>query len=112
MIHHFVGNVKVLYFGAKGVETCGQTSHFDDYPYFQNALNYCAGKGKCISLPGRKFYTSKTLNIPYNSIGGGIVSEQGSNPYVKSCIELMPSSTDLVIAYRFDALKIVHSQGT
>ncbi|WP_294346320.1 hypothetical protein [uncultured Sphingobacterium sp.] len=83
MIHHFVGNVKVLYFGAKGVETCGQTSHFDDYPYFQNALNYCAGKGKCISLPGCKFYTSKTLNIPYNSIGGGIVSEQGSNPYVK-----------------------------
>ena len=95
MIHHFVGNVNVLYFGAKGVETGGQPPYPDDYPYLQNALNYCAGKGKCMSLPGRKFYTSKTLSIPHNSIGGGIVSEQGSNSYVKSCIELMASSTDL-----------------
>ncbi|WP_454879757.1 hypothetical protein [Sphingobacterium detergens] len=95
LIHNFVGNVNVLYFGAKGVETGGHPPHPDDYPYLQNALNYCAGKGKCISLPGCKFYTSKTLSIPHDSLGGGIVSEQGSNSYVKSCIELMASSTDL-----------------
>ena|GEM_PF-1837478 len=95
LIHDFVSNVNPLYFGAKGVEAGGQPSHPDDYQYIQNALNYCAGKGKCISLPGKKFYTSQTLNIPHNSIGGGIVSKQGSNSYIKSCIELMSTATDL-----------------
>jgi len=61
LIHNFVGNVNVLYFGTKGVEAGGQSPHPDDYPYIQNALNYCDGKEKCVSLSGRKFYTSKTL---------------------------------------------------
>ncbi len=49
---------------------------------------------------------------PIIAYAGALSANKGVIPMLNSCIELMASSTDLVIAYRFDALKIVHSQGT
>jgi len=61
LIHNFVGNVNVLYFGAKGVEAGGQSPHRDDYPYIQNALNYCDGKGNVSVFLAESFILQKHL---------------------------------------------------